>query len=380
MRIVRGNVFEGSGFAVRDLVAEGGRFADTADAAAPTSNGGAEVVDAAGCYVIPGLIDVHFHGCCGADLCDGTDEALSTIARYEALRGITSICPATMTYPEDQLARVMSVAAAYRPASDEARLVGINMEGPFISSGKIGAQNPAYVQVPDTGMMRRLQEAAGGLVKLVDVAPETEGALDFIDEMAGEVRISLAHTTADYDCSAEAFRRGARQLTHLYNAMPGLHHREPGPIAAAFEHDEVAAELIADGVHIHPAMVKVAFALFGDDRIILISDTMRAAGLEDGDYDLGGQSVTVRGSTATLASGALAGSVTDLASCLKWAVTEAAIPLTSAVKAATANPARVLGLEGEIGSLAPGYRADAVILDADLNVKQVILRGKPLLP
>lgn len=377
MRIVRGNVFEGSGFAVRDLAVEEGRFADTPDAAASTSD---DVVDAAGCYVIPGLIDVHFHGCCGADLCDGTNEALSTIARYEALRGVTSICPATMTYPEDQLARVMSVAAAYKPASDEARLVGINMEGPFISSGKIGAQNPAYVQVPDIGMMRRLQEAAGGLVKLVDIAPETEGAFDFIDEMAGEVRISLAHTTAGYDCAAEAFRRGARQLTHLYNAMPGLHHREPGPIAAAFEHDEVAAELIADGVHIHPAMVKVAFALFGDDRIILISDTMRAAGLEDGDYDLGGQSVAVRGSTATLASGALAGSVTDLASCLKWAATEADIPLTSVVKAATANPARALGLEGEIGSLAPGYRADAVILDADLNVKQVVLRGKLLLP
>ncbi|MEG0459906.1 N-acetylglucosamine-6-phosphate deacetylase [Gordonibacter sp.] len=374
MRIIGGNVFDGDGFAVRDLVVDQGRFVE-APAGVSTGEGAVETVDAAGCSVIPGLIDVHFHGCCGADLCDGTDEALTAIARHEARRGITSICPATMTYPEDTLARIVSVAAAHRPAADEARLVGINMEGPFISPGKIGAQNPAYVQVPDVDMMRRLQEAARGLVKLVDLAPESQGALDFIGQMAGEVRISLAHTTAGYDCAAEAFARGARQLTHLYNAMPGLHHREPGPIAAAFEHDEVTAELIADGVHIHPAMVRMAFTLFGDDRIILVSDTMRAAGLEDGDYDLGGQNVTVRGNTATLANGALAGSVTDLASCLKWAVAEAGIPLASAVKAATENPARAIGIADEAGSLAPGYLADAVILDQDLNVKHVILRG-----
>lgn len=374
MRIVGGSVFDGEEFAIRDIVIDRGKFVETTGEALADQ----ETIDAVGCYVIPGLVDVHFHGCCGADLCDGTDEALSIIGRHEAQRGVTSICPATMTYPEATLAHIVSVTSAHQPADDEARLVGINMEGPFISPHKIGAQNPAYVQVPDAGMMRRLQEAAGGLVKLVDIAPEAEGALEFIDEMAGEVRVSLAHTAADYDCAAEALRRGARQITHLYNAMPGLHHREPGPIAAAFEHDETTAELIADGIHIHPAMVRMAFTLFGDDRIILVSDTMRAAGLEDGNYDLGGQNVVVRGNTATLATGTLAGSVTDLASCLQWAVLEAGIPLESAVKAATVNPARAIGVEGEAGSLLPGYPADVVILDQDLAVKHVILRGKLL--
>ncbi|MEA5021122.1 MAG: N-acetylglucosamine-6-phosphate deacetylase [Gordonibacter sp.] len=374
MRIVGGSVFDGKNFTARDLFINQDKFVEVIGAVSIDG----EIIDAAGCYVIPGLVDVHFHGCCGADLCDGTDEALSTIARHEAQRGVTSICPATMTYPETTLAHILSVASAHHPADDEARLVGINMEGPFISPNKIGAQNPAYVQVPDVGMMCRLQEAARGLVKLVDIAPEAEGALEFIDEMAGKVRVSLAHTAADYDCAAEALRRGARQITHLYNAMPSLHHREPGPIAAAFENDEVTAELIADGIHIHPAMVRMAFTLFGDDRIILVSDTMRAAGLEDGNYDLGGQNVVVRGNAATLASGTLAGSVTDLASCLQWAVIEAGIPLESAVKAATINPARAIGVEGEAGSLLPGYPADAVILGQDLSVKQVILRGKLL--
>lgn len=373
MLIQNGTVFDGSGFAVRDVAAVDGRFA------APPAANDADVLDAAGCYVIPGLVDVHFHGCVGADLCDGTDESLVAIARHEASRGVTAICPATMTYPEEKLAGIMRTAAAHEAADDEAALVGINMEGPFISPEKIGAQNPAYVQVPDAAMMRRLQEASGGLVNLVDIAPEEEGALAFIDEMADEVRISIAHTCADYDCARAAFEHGARQLTHTYNAMPSLHHRKPGPIPAAFERDDVTAELIADGVHIHPAMVRMAFKLFGDDRMILISDSMRATGLDDGEYDLGGQNVIVRGNLATLADGTIAGSATDLAACLKWAVREAGIPLAAAVKAATANPARVIGVEGERGSIEPGKVADAVLLDAEtLDVKHVVLRGKLL--
>lgn len=373
MLIKNGNVFNGEGFETRDVAVQGGLFAELGCA------GEDEVVDAAGCYVIPGLVDVHFHGCMGADLCDGTDEALVAIARHEASRGVTAICPATMTYPEEVLAGIVKTAAAHETADGEAALVGINMEGPFISPDKIGAQNPAYVQVPDANMMRRLQQQSGGLVKLVDIAPEEEGALAFIDEMAGEVRISLAHTTADYDCAREAFEHGARQLTHTYNAMPSLHHRKPGPIPAAFERDDVTAELIADGVHIHPAMVRMAFKLFGNDRMILISDSMRATGLEDGEYDLGGQNVIVRGNLATLADGTIAGSATDLAACLAWAVQEAGVPLASAVKAATANPARAIGIDGERGSIEVGKVADAVLLNKEtLEVEHVVLRGSLL--
>ena len=221
---------------------------------------------------------------------------------------------------------------------------------------------------------------ADGLIKLVDIAPEEPGSDAFIEEMKDEVRISIAHSCADYDAARHAFEKGARHLTHLYNAMDPMHHRKPGPIPAAAERDDVTAEIIADGVHIHPSMVRLAFNMFGDDRMILISDTLRAAGLKDGTYDLGGQDVTVRGPEARIANGALAGSVSDLMRCFRVAVKEMDIPLVSAVKAATINPARAIRIEGEYGSIQEGHVADAVILDeGTLDIIQVILRGKAIL-
>lgn len=374
MRIINGSVFDGEGFVERDVYADGGRFVEEAARAE-----GGETVDASGCYVIPGLVDLHFHGSAGADISDGDLVGLHKMGAYEASRGITALCPATMTLPEDVLMRAAQAASAYEPAADEAALVGINMEGPFISPSKVGAQNPDYVRNPSAEEFRRLQEAAGGLFKLVDIAPEEPGAEEFIREMADEVRISLAHTCTDYDTAVRAFELGARQLTHLYNAMDPMHHRKPGPIPAAVEHGEVTAEIIADGVHIHPAMVRLAFQLFGDDRMILISDTLRAAGLEDGTYDLGGQDVTVRGPVATIDNGALAGSVSDLMRCLTVAVRDMGIPLASAVKAASANPARALGLDAERGAIEPGKVADAVLLDKEtLDLRAVVLRGELL--
>ena len=374
MRIINGSVFVGEGFVERDVFVAEGRFVGEAARAE-----GGQTVDAAGCYVIPGLVDLHFHGSAGADISDGDLAGLHRMGAYEASRGITAMCPATMTLPEDVLMRAAQAAAAYAPAADEAALVGINMEGPFISPSKVGAQNPDYVRNPSADEFRRLQEAADGLFKLVDIAPEESGAEEFIREMAGEVRISLAHTCTDYDTAVRAFELGARQLTHLYNAMDPMHHRKPGPIPAAVEHGEVTAEIIADGVHIHPAMVRLAFQLFGDDRMILISDTLRAAGLEDGTYDLGGQDVTVRGPVATIDNGALAGSVSDLMRCLTVAVRDMGIPLASAVKAASANPARALGLDAERGAIEPGKVADAVLLDKEtLDVRAVVLRGELL--
>ena len=374
MRIINGSVFVGEGFVERDVFVAEGRFVGEAARAE-----GGQTVDAAGCYVIPGLVDLHFHGSAGADISDGDLAGLHRMGAYEASRGITAMCPATMTLPEDVLMRAAQAAAAYAPAADEAALVGINMEGPFISPSKVGAQNPDYVRNPSAEEFRRLQEAADGLFKLVDIAPEEPGAEEFIREMANEVRISLAHTCTDYDTAVRAFELGARQLTHLYNAMDPMHHRKPGPIPAAVEHGEVAAEIIADGVHIHPAMVRLAFQLFGDDRMILISDTLRAAGLEDGTYDLGGQDVTVRGPVATSDNGALAGSVSDLMRCLTVAVRDMGIPLASAVKAASANPARALGLDAERGAIEAGKVADAVLLDKEtLDVRAVVLRGELL--
>lgn len=374
MRITGGKVFTGGAFVELDVVVENGHIValEPAGAALEADD---EVLDAQGCFVAPGFVDIHFHGCRGADLCDATSEAIRELARYEASRGVTAICPATMTYPEERLTSIACTAAAYEPAVEEAALVGINMEGPFISPDKIGAQNPAYVQHCDADMLRRVQQEANGLVKLVDVAPEEPEALSFISEMAGEVRISIAHTCVDYECAHEAFARGARHVTHLFNAMPGLHHRKPGPIAAAWECPEATVELICDGIHIHPAMVRLAFGLFGADRICLISDSMRATGLDDGTYDLGGQDVTVRGSLATLADGTIAGSVTDLASCVQHAVRDMGIPLADALIAASQTPARAIGIDHERGSLDPGKVADIVILDEDVEVRHVILRG-----
>ena len=335
---------------------------------------GEEVLDAEGLYALPGLVDIHFHGAMGKDFCDGTEEAIQTLADFEASKGVLAICPATMTYPEEILNKVMDAAAAHKNGKG-ADLVGINMEGPFISPKKVGAQNPEYVQGADAAMFRRLQKRAGGLIKLVDVAPEEPGNLDFIKECHNEVRISIAHTCTDYDTAREAFARGARHMTHLYNAMPGMHHRKPGPIAAAWECPEATVELICDGVHVHPAMARLTFGLFGAERICLISDSMRACGLEDGTYDLGGQDVTVRGNVATLADGTIAGSVTDLAACVKVAVREMGVPLEDAVRAATLTPARAIGIDGERGSLEAGKIADVVVLDQELNVKHVIVRG-----
>lgn len=379
MRITGGKVFSDGAFIDADVVVEGGRIAALEPAGTPETAGGeGDVLGVDGCYVVPGFVDIHFHGCMGADLCDAEPETLKEIARYEASRGVTSICPATMTYPEDRLSSIARIAAAFEPAEDEASLVGINMEGPFISPDKIGAQNPTYVQRCDAGMLRRVQEEAGGLVKLVDIAPEEPGAMEFVREVAAEVRVSLAHTCTDYETAREAFAQGARHMTHLYNAMPGMHHRKPGPIAAAWEAPEATVELICDGVHVHEAMARLTFGLFGESRICLISDSMRATGLEDGTYDLGGQDVTVRGNVATLADGTIAGSVTDLAACVQHAVTAMDIPLEQALTAATITPAKAIGIDAERGSLTAGKTADIVVLDANLNVKHVILRGKQI--
>lgn len=367
-----GEAFTGAGFEAKDVCIADGRFAEAAAAG--------EVLDASGCYVIPGLLDLHFHGSAGADISDGDLEGLHKMGAYEASRGITAMCPATMTLSEAQLTTAAEAAAAYQPAVDEADLVGINMEGPFISPSKVGAQNPEHVRNAGVEEFRRLQQMAGGLFKLVDIAPEEPGADAFIEELSDEVRISLAHTCTDYETAAHAFDRGAKHITHLYNAMDPMHHRKPGPIPAAAERDDITAEIIADGVHIHPAMVRLAFNMFGDDRMILISDTLRAAGLGDGVYDLGGQDVTVKGYEARIDNGALAGSVSDLMRCFYVAVKEMSIPLVSAVKAASANPARALGLEADYGSLAAGHIADAVLLDKEtLTVKQVVLRGRAIL-
>ncbi len=341
--------------------------------------GGTETVtDAAEKYVIPGLTDIHFHGCMGSDCCDGTAEALRTMAQYELRQGVTSITPATMTMSEEVLAKICETARDFS-CDNGADFCGLYMEGPFISAEKKGAQNGRYIHPADTKMLQRLQDLSGGRIRTAVVAPETEGAMEFIERNSKNINISIAHTTADYDTCMEAFSHGASQLTHMYNAMPPLNHRSPGPIGAGADTDFCMAELICDGVHIHPAAVRAAFRLFGDERIIFISDSMRAAGLQDGSYDLGGQEVTVKGNLAVLNDGTIAGSVTNLADCMRNAVRNMDIPLASAVKCAAVNPVKAIGLQEDYGSLAPGRYANIVLLKENLDLDKVIHRGKPVL-
>ena len=337
---------------------------------------GDEVIDWEGCYAIPGLFDVHFHGCVGADFCDGTPEAVAKIAEYEASQGITTIVPATMTLSEDELMKIMKNAGNYK--SDKgAILAGINMEGPFISAAKKGAQAATYICKPDIEMFRRLQAASNGLIKLCDIAPEEEGAMEFIEELKDEVNISFAHTTANYDIAKKGYDMGACHATQLYNAMPPMAHRDPGVIGAARDSEHVMVELICDGVHIHPAVVRATFEMFGDERVVMISDSMRATGLSDGLYTLGGQDVKVVGKLATLVSdGAIAGSATNLMDCVRTAVFDMDIPLETAIGCATANPAKSVGLYDKYGSISIGKVGNVVLLNYDLSLKAVIIRGK----
>ena len=242
-----------------------------------------------------------------------------------------------------------------------------------MSPAKLGAQNPAYVAQAQYEDFARLAELSGHRISLVSLAPEMPGALDFIRKAAGETLVSVAHTQANYDQTLAAFEAGARHLTHMFNAMPGLHHREPGPIAAARDWPDVTVEVIGDGVHIHPAMVRLAFALF-PGRVCLVSDSMRATGLAAGEYDLGGQKVWVQGKEARLAQGALAGSVTNLADVLRG-VYAMGVPLEEAVYAATACPAQAIGQGQLYGSLTPGSCANFILADQALDFQAVYIRG-----
>lgn len=349
-----------------------------------------EVIDGTGMLVIPGLVDIHLHGAVGCDFCDATANSINKIREYEASVGVTSICPTTMSLSEDRLIEICeeigkSVGDVHDIGHDGSYvnfsdILGINLEGPFINLSRAGAQNPEYIMNPDKDMFRRLQKASGDSILLVDMAPELPGATEFIDEVTSEtanklaVHVSIAHTDADYDTTIAACEAGADHITHLYNAMPSMDKRNPGPIPAAREHGAYA-ELIADGVHVHPSMVRLAWDMYGDDRIVLISDSMEATGLDDGKYKLGGQDVIVRGNRARLDSGVIAGSVTNLYECMKTAVIEAGIPVESAVRAATYNPAASIGMEDRCGVIEAGRVADLLIIDKYFELQHVVKRG-----
>ena len=339
----------------------------------------ADAIDLQGATVIPGLVEVHSHGAAGYDFSDGDYEGLKAMAAYYAGVGVTSFAPASMTLPYE----VLSVAFgnAKRLVEEDlpglAALRGIQMEGPYFSYKKRGAQNPDYLKDPDFEGFRKLYEDCGGLIRIVDVAPELPGAVEFVEKAKELCTVSVAHTDSDYDHAKAVFDAGATHLTHLYNAMPPIHHRNPGVIPAAAENEHVRAEIICDGHHIHPASVRLAFAMF-PGRMILVSDSGRCAGREEGYcFDLGGQNAWLRGGVGRLADGTISCSAASLWQCLQN-VLAWGIPEEEALRAATYNPACAIGAEGIVGSIERGKQADFLICSPDYSQRRVFIAGKEI--
>ncbi len=355
-----------------DIAVEGETIAAVGDA--PESG---DVLDLTGCTIIPGLIDIHIHGCAGADTGDATPQALEAMSALLVTRGITSFCPTSMTLPYEELQRIFANVAQNKDKVSGAYIQGINMEGPYISMAKKGAQNGAYVRHPDKDEFKRLYDGCGGCIKLVDIAPECEGAEEFIKSVQPYCTVSTAHTSAGYDEAVRAIEWGVRHTTHLYNAQSGLNHRAPGVVGAVFDTAQkygVRAELICDGFHIHPAALRIAFRMLGEDNSIIISDSMRAAGYLDGEYDLGGQAVFVQDGKALLADGTIAASTSNVYQEFKNVVSYG-IPLRQAIKSATINPAKAIRVDDVTGSVQAGKRADLLVLDGELNIVLVMVKG-----
>lgn len=329
------------------------------------------VVDCQGFYITPGFIDLHVHGAAGFDCSDGSREAVEGVAKFLVEKGVTSFCPTTMTMPlEPTIEAVKSIKDCMDKPCEGARVLGINMEGPFLSSDKKGAQKADNIIEPDYNFFKQVYDACGGIIKLVDIAPENDKDGEFTKKVAKHCVVSIAHSTAGYDQAKEAFDNGITHATHLFNAMTGFSHREPGVVGAVFDDKRVKAELICDGHHVHPAALRTAFKLLGD-RAVVVSDSMRANGLEEGvPFDLGGQDVTVMNGKATLKDGTIAGSVTNLHQEIKNLVSYG-ISLEQAVKAASLIPAIIVGMDHEIGSIEQGKRSDLVLMDEELNIAAV---------
>lgn len=368
------NLFYGGKFVPGSFAVEAGRFTDVRPDPRPQAEG----VDLKQCRVIPGLVDIHTHGNSGADFSDGSVAGLETMARYLAANGVTSFAPTSMTLPYEALAKAFATGRALadrRPAGC-ARVMGLHMEGPFFSEKKKGAQNGAYLKAPDFAAFRALYDGCGGLLRIVDVAPELDGAEDFARAARELCTVSAAHTDADYEAACRLFDAGGSHVTHLFNAMPPLHHRKPGVIGAASERPQVVAELICDGLHIHPSVIRAAFLLF-PGRICIVSDALRCCGMSEGEYELGGQQVYLKGRLATLSDGTIAGSASNLYDCLLVAIGCGIAPET-AILSATLIPARELARADEIGSIAEGKLADFIVCGEDFERLAVYLGGEKI--
>lgn len=370
MIIGNAKVYLDGSFREASVTVENGRIAAIGPANVPCD------VDAAGRYLIPGLVDIHTHGAVGEDFSDGKAEGLQKLSSYYAANGVTSFVATTMTLKEKTLMPAMEAVRDFRRPANGAKCAGIHLEGPFLSYAKRGAQAAENLHAPDADMFRRLNAASGGNVRLVTVAPEEPGAPEFIRQVSKVCTVSLGHTTADYDTALAAYEAGATHATHLFNCMPPLHHRMPGVIGAAFDKG-ATAEVICDGLHIHPSVIRMAYQMFGKN-FVAVSDSLRCAGMPDGRYELGGQEIEMKAGKATLlGSDTLAGSSTNLLQELQNLV-RFGICLEDAVYAVTEAPAKAVRLEHRIGRITPGLQADLLLLNEDLSLHSVYIDGEKL--
>ena len=335
---------------------------------------GCEIIDARGGYVTPGLIDVHIHGYLGYDCSDGEMDGLRRMAEGIAKNGVTSFLATTMTMPYEDLERAFEVTKKYMadPSENGARVLGVNAEGPFLSEAKRGAHKPEYLKLPDADFLLKHRD----VVKLTTIAPELDGAMEAIRKLtASGIRVSAGHTAAGFDAAIEAVNAGATQATHTFNAMPALNHREPGATGAFLWDDRVYCELITDGFHVNPAFFKLLRRIKGD-KLVMITDCLRAGGLSDGEYVSGGLRVHVQGIRCLLDNGTIAGSVLRLNKGVKNMIDMGDTQVWEAVAMASANPAAAMGLADAKGALEPGKDADIAIFDSEFETQMTIIGGR----
>lgn len=356
-------------FEKTDLVIENGKFA----AIGKTDKDG---IDLNGKYIVPGLIEIHTHGAVGYDFCVGNPECVEKVAEFMLKNGVTAYAPGIYSAEFDIMLNGCRYVKAYAEDGEKyAKIAGVQLEGPYLSPNNHGGMRPCDLRRPDVDEFNMMNDLTGGRIKLIAIAPEIDGAFEFIEKMHDKVRISIAHTTADYETAKKAIEKGALHLTHTFNAMPSYHHRNPGVLGAAFESD-ITCECISDGIHLHPVTVHTLYKIVGDDRLILISDSMAATGLPEGIHTItGGREVTVKDGKVTLPDGTIAGGTATLLHCVRQAI-RFGIPTKSAFKCATINPAKAMGVDAEMGSIAIGKCADFLILDSELNLCNVYKDGK----
>ncbi|WP_174614286.1 N-acetylglucosamine-6-phosphate deacetylase [Virgibacillus ihumii] len=337
---------------------------------------GAEVIDGMGLHLLPGFIDGHIHGAAGADVMDATEEALDTMASVLPAEGTTGFLATTITQSRENTEKALENIAAYHSKTGQAEVIGVHLEGPFIEKSKKGAQPLEYILQPDLDLFRKWQTLSGNSIKTITMAPEHDVDGEFIRALSDSgVNVSAGHTAAEFEGIKKAVSHGLRQVTHLCNAMTGIHHRDVGAVGAAFQLEELRAELIADGIHVAPEMLELIYANMGRERLILITDAMRAKCLQAGDYELGGQPVTVTDDRAVLMDGTLAGSILKMYQSVQQMLRLKGVTISDITEMASANPAKQLGIFNRKGSIKEGKDADLLLVDDNAAVKYTICRG-----